>query len=149
MGHDVKLQRPHPDTTNVQPVGRLTFGRGRNQEGFGLIEVMIAISLILATSVMAVTSVSSAFRDSNIGSQRLQASQLLATELRTGGCGSSDGVTELGTTFTATVTPASCSAGATETGTATWTANGHSNQLSMTSVAPPTSGTASAYVVTT
>jgi prepilin-type N-terminal cleavage/methylation domain-containing protein len=125
------------------------FRRTRAQDGFGLIEVVIAIALILATSVMAVTSVSSAFRDSNVGSQRLQASQLLATELRTGGCGSAASVTELGTTFSVSVAPASCSAGCTETGTATWTANGRSNQLSMTSVAPPTSGTASAYAVTT
>jgi Tfp pilus assembly protein PilV len=123
--------------------------RGVGQEGFGLIEVIIAIALILATSVMAVTSVTSAFRDGDVSSQRLQASQLLATELRTGGCGSTADVTEVGTTFSVTIAPASCAAGATETGTATWTSGGKSNQMTMTGVAPPSSGTASAYVVTT
>jgi Tfp pilus assembly protein PilV len=123
--------------------------RDRSEDGMGLIEVVIAIALILSASVLALTAVTSGFRDDDVGSQRLQASQLLATELRTGGCGTFTTVAELGTTYHVTISPASCAAGTTDTGTATWSSNGQSFQLSIKSVTSPTTGTASAYSVTT
>jgi Tfp pilus assembly protein PilV len=121
----------------------------RGEEGVGLVEVLIAIILISTTSVLAVSTMTGAFKDDDVASQRLQASQLLATVLRTDGCGSITTVSELGTTYHVTVSPSTCSAGTAVTGTATWSTAGQSSQMSMTSVAPPSSGTASAYAVTT
>jgi Tfp pilus assembly protein PilV len=126
------------------------FRRVDNAEsGIGLIEVLIAMLLISTTSVLAVTTMTGAFRDNDIGSQRLQASELLATVLRTDGCGAVTTVAEAGTTFHVTVTPGTCAAGTSDTGTVTWTTSGKSNQMSITSVSPPSSGGASAYAVTT
>jgi prepilin-type N-terminal cleavage/methylation domain-containing protein len=84
-----------------------------DQAGFGLVEVMIAVALIVATSVTG------AFRIGDVAPQRLQAAQLLATELSSVGYDSVT-VTEVGTTFHVTVSPSTCAAGATETATATW-----------------------------
>jgi Tfp pilus assembly protein PilV len=141
---------PHPgtDDSRVRHVRRM-LRRDRGEDGMGLIEVVIAIALILSSSVLSLTAVTSGFRDDDVGSQRLQASQLLATELRTGGCGSVTTVTELGTTYHVTVTPSTCAAGTTDTGTATWSSNGQSFKLSIESVTSPSTGTASAYSVTT
>jgi Tfp pilus assembly protein PilV len=104
--------------------------------------------LILSVSLLALTSTASAIRDGNVAAQRLQAAQVLAAVLRTGGCGSTSTTTALSTTYHVTVSPSSCSAGASETGLVTWTASGQANQLTMSSVAPPSTGTG-AYAVTT
>jgi prepilin-type N-terminal cleavage/methylation domain-containing protein len=124
--------------------------RGGAEDGVSLIEVLVAIVIILSVSLLTTTTVTTTLSQGEVGTQRLQAAQILATLLRTGGCGSSSTVSELGTTFHASVTPSACSAGVTETGTVTWKATGTtSEQLVMTSAAPPSSGTASAYAVTT
>jgi prepilin-type N-terminal cleavage/methylation domain-containing protein len=127
-------------------------GRRRHsaaEDGVTLIEVLIAIVIILSVSLLTTTSITTALNQGEVGTQRLQAARILATLLSTGGCGSSSTVSELGTTFTASVAPNACSAGVTETGTVTWKTSAASYQIVMTSTSPPTSGTSSAYVVTT
>jgi Tfp pilus assembly protein PilV len=114
-----------------------------------LVEVMIAIVLILSVSLLATTSVTTSLNEGEVGTQRLQAARILSTLLSTGGCGSTSTVSELGTTFSASVAPGSCSGGVTETGTITWKTDGTSYQMVITSDSPPSSGAASAYAVTT
>ncbi len=133
----------------MRRIRRLLSARGRAESGITLIEVVIAVALISTTSVLAFRALTSGFNDSQYASQRLQAAQLLATELRTGGCGTSTSVTELDTTFSVTVTPMTCSSGATETGTATWTSRGLSHSMTMVSISASSSSATSAYAVTT
>ena len=120
----------------------------RGENGLTLVEVLIAIVLILSASLLTTTSITTELNQGEVSTQRLQASRILSSLLTTGGCGSTSTVSELGTTFSASVSPSTCSAGVTETGTVTWKTYGTSYQIVITTVAGPTSGTASAYAVT-
>jgi prepilin-type N-terminal cleavage/methylation domain-containing protein len=141
---------PEPIFSEVKRALRVRLrSRAAAEDGVSLVEVLIAIVIILSVSLLTTTSVTTSLNQGEVGTQRLQAARILATVLSTGGCGATSTVSELGTTFSATVTPGSCSAGVTETGTITWKTNSTSYQMVMTSDSRPTSGAASAYAVTT
>jgi Tfp pilus assembly protein PilV len=138
----------HFVVTRVHSAAACRSRSSRGEEGISLVEVLIAIVLILSASLLTTTSITTELNQGEVSTQRLQAARIMSSLLNTGGCGSTSTVTELGTTFSASVSPSTCSAGVTETGTVTWKTSGTSYQLVMTTVAGPTSGTASAYAVT-
>jgi prepilin-type N-terminal cleavage/methylation domain-containing protein len=123
--------------------------RQKGEDGVTLIEVLVAIVLILGVSLLATTSITSSLNEGEVATQRLQAARILATLLSTGGCGSTSTVSDLGTTFSASVSPNTCSGGVTDTGTVNWTTSATSYQIVITSISPPSSGISSAYAVTT
>ncbi len=108
----LKLLAAPTDFYEVRRVLRVRLQRnGGAEDGVTLVEVMIAIVLILSVSLLATTSVTTSLNEGEVGTQRLQAARILSTLLSTGGCGSTSTVSELGTTFSASVSPGSCSGG--------------------------------------
>lgn len=132
--------------------GRSTRGARSDEAGFGLLEVLIAVAIVAAVSMVGLGMATTASTTSIDTAQRLQAGQLLSATLDAGATGAV--VHALGTTFTVTVTDTVGPAGtgtALATGTCTWVATGglHAHLTMSTAYPPSTIQAPSATVVGT
>lgn len=129
------------------PSGRSARCTRSDEAGFGLLEVLIAVVIVAAVSMLGLEMATTTSTTSIDTAQRLQAGQLLAATLDADATGAT--LHALGTMFTVTVRDAPGPYATTlATGTCTWTATGGvAARVTMTMADPPTTITAPAATV--